>query len=81
MGVPLIGLEEVGVTVLGPALSPAIAGMAAVVPLVSPYVAALPAIAELLIVDSDWLSAMLLFLLHLLPSFFVDAAIYSEIEG
>ena len=81
MGVLLIGLEEVGVTVLGPTPSPAIAGMAAVVPLVSPYVAALPAIAELLIVDSDWLSAMLLFLLHLLPSFFVDAAIYSEIEG
>lgn len=70
-----------GVTLIDPAFLPAIAGMAAVVPLVSPYVAALPAVVELLIVDSDWLTATLLFLLHLVPSFFVDAAIYSEIEG
>ena len=79
-----MGLGEVGVTVTvppTPSPPPAIAGMAAVVPLVSPYVAALPAVAELLIVDSDWLSATLLFLLHLVPSFFVDAAIYGEIEG
>jgi predicted PurR-regulated permease PerM len=60
---------------------PVLAALAAVVPLFSPYLASLPAVLELLIVDSDWTMAVLLLLLHLVPSFYVDTAIYSEIEG
>ena len=58
-----------------------LASLAAVVPLASPYVAALPAVLELFIVDGDWTTAVLFIVLHMAPSFYVDTAIYREIEG
>ena len=58
-----------------------LASLFAIMPITSPYFAALPAVLELVLVEVNWLAAIFLFILHLLPPFFVDTYIYSEIEG
>ncbi|KAL7060245.1 hypothetical protein AAHC03_09816 [Spirometra sp. Aus1] len=51
------------------------------IPIVSPYWATLPGVIELLFVRGSYWLTLLLFGLHLLPHFFLDTALYSEIKG
>uniref|UniRef100_A0A0X3NLM6 Transmembrane protein 245 n=1 Tax=Schistocephalus solidus TaxID=70667 RepID=A0A0X3NLM6_SCHSO len=50
-------------------------------PIVSTYWATLPGVIELLFVRGSYWLALFLFGLHLLPHFFLDTALYSEIKG
>ncbi|VDN26831.1 unnamed protein product [Dibothriocephalus latus] len=51
------------------------------IPIVSTYWATLPGVIELLFVRGSYWLTLFLFGLHLLPHFFLDTALYSEIKG
>ena len=58
-----------------------LAALFAAVPFLGPYWASLPAVVELGLVHGHSITATCLFLAHMLPTYVVDAAIYSEIKG
>ena len=53
----------------------------AAIPFLGTYIAALPGFIELYVVKGEKVEAVLLMVLHLLPSYVVDTAIYSDIKG
>lgn len=59
----------------------ALAATFAAIPFIGTYFAAIPGALELWLVHDEGIYAVLLILLHLLPTYVVDIAIYSEITG
>ena len=62
-------------------IPPVLAGIAGALPFVGSYWVTLPAVLELWLIEGRPLVALLLFLLSLVPVFYVDTLINSEIEG
>ena len=58
-----------------------LAALAGTVPFIGPYWFSLPAILDLWLLDDRPLTALLVFLLFLFPSFVIDPLINSEIKG
>ena len=54
------------------------AAFLAAVPVSGQYVVAIPAALELWLAESRWFAAILIILAHMIPTYVVDAAIYSE---
>ena len=54
--------------------------MFAAIPFVGPYWASFPGVVDLWLVQDQGLAAIGFFLAHMLPSYVVDTAIYSEIK-
>ena len=54
--------------------------MFAAIPFVGAYWACIPGVVDLWLVQGQGLAAIACFLAHMLPSYVVDTAIYSEIK-
>ena len=56
------------------------AAFLAAVPVAGQYLVAIPAALELFLAEDRWVAALLLILCHCVPTYVVDAAIYSEVR-